>query len=237
MTRWIEATHKYPLLRSAARKMAWELGGHANLVGSALHSETRPRDVDVRIVLGDEVFAKRFGISPEDWQWQARTCHWTAARWAWHRQTEAYQVMLATACGERTVDLGIIPDMLWQAIYEKAPHESWGAWADYVSASVPRVSDPTNLINLDLDLLWSGGPAPSREKAIEAIYTQLGQRIREAREATGLSQKDLAYLITVERTSITNIESGRQHPPLHVIYDIARALTVPIYSLLPVGEG
>ncbi len=35
------------------------------------------------------------------------------------------------------------------------------------------------------------------------------------------------------RASVSNIEAGRQHPPLHALYAIADALNVAITDLLP----
>ncbi len=125
---WLKATGKYPRLKTAARQIAYELGGCAYFVGSALTSETRPRDVDVRVVLPDAVFQERFGLTPERWQWEGSTCQWSDARQSWRDQQRGYGEKLADACGERTVDLGIIPAMLWNAIYAQAPHEQWGEW-------------------------------------------------------------------------------------------------------------
>lgn len=126
--RWIEASNKYMRLRTAARVKAAALGGCAYLVGSALTSETRPRDVDVRIVLSDALFEARYSISVTDWQWEARIADWSDERWNWYREQERIRIMLADACGERTVDLGILPESPWQAVYQSAPHEEWGAW-------------------------------------------------------------------------------------------------------------
>lgn len=124
--RWIEASHKYWMLKYASCKIAGDIGGCAYFVGSALTSETRPRDTDVRIVLSDEAFAARYHLNVKDWQRQAHMLEWSEERWNWHHECEKYQVMIADACGERTVDLGIIPECLWLAIYDKAPHEVWG---------------------------------------------------------------------------------------------------------------
>lgn len=126
--RWIEASDKYMRLRSTSRQIAGEIGGHAYFVGSALTSETRPRDVDVRIVLEDEAFAERYKISVKDWQWEARLAKWSEHRWNWHHEQARYGIMIAGSCGERTIDLGIIPASLWIAVYANAPHEDWGSW-------------------------------------------------------------------------------------------------------------
>lgn len=166
--RWIEATNKYMRLKTAARKIAADIGGCAYFVGSALTSETRPRDVDVRIVLSDEAFEARYKLSVYDWQWQARLCEWSTERWNWHHECERFGIMVAGACGERTIDLSILPDTLWQAVYAQAPYEQWGAWkpepetilAVLKENSVKGTSPFTRwqLTGWDWYFFWTGGP-------------------------------------------------------------------------------
>ena len=66
-----------------------------------------------------------------------------------------------------------------------------------------------------------------------AFYRQLGENIRTYRKRSKLSQDRLAKLIGLTRTSLTNIENGRQHPPLHTLCEIAEKLKVDISELLP----
>jgi len=65
------------------------------------------------------------------------------------------------------------------------------------------------------------------------IYVEIGQRIKDAREHKHLSQAGLADASFLSRTSITNIEKGRQHLPLHTLYIIADVLGIQVASLLP----
>jgi transcriptional regulator with XRE-family HTH domain len=65
------------------------------------------------------------------------------------------------------------------------------------------------------------------------VYVELGQRIKDAREKKHLSQAGLADASFLSRTSITNIEKGRQHLPLHTLYIIADALGIQVADLLP----
>ena len=74
----------------------------------------------------------------------------------------------------------------------------------------------------------SGNPATD-----EAFHRYIAGRIRDEREALGFSQAELAIEVGVTRTSIVNIETGRQHPPVYTLYHIARALAVPVAALLP----
>jgi DNA-binding XRE family transcriptional regulator len=72
--------------------------------------------------------------------------------------------------------------------------------------------------------------------AIRAVYTEFGQRVRAGRGKSQLTQDMLAHQIGLSRTSVTNIESGRQAVLLHQVYDIARALDTTIQTLLPDDE-
>lgn len=65
------------------------------------------------------------------------------------------------------------------------------------------------------------------------IQVAVGQAVRKAREARGLTQEGLAKLVGRSRTSITNIEAGRQRFPIDLLYTIADALEVVPAELLP----
>jgi len=66
-----------------------------------------------------------------------------------------------------------------------------------------------------------------------AIYVLVGKSIRQAREAKGLSQAQLAAFVGLSRTSITNIEKGRQKFLLHTLAEIAATLGVEPHTLFP----
>lgn len=68
---------------------------------------------------------------------------------------------------------------------------------------------------------------------MERVYPEFGALLRQARESAGLTQAQLAGRVSLTRTSITNIESGAQRVPLHLLYDLAGALRVDAASLLP----
>lgn len=65
------------------------------------------------------------------------------------------------------------------------------------------------------------------------VYEVLGARIREFREEKNWTQNDLGEKVDLTRSSITNIESGRQKIQLITLYQIAFVLEVEISSLLP----
>jgi|GEM_PF-1321372 len=69
------------------------------------------------------------------------------------------------------------------------------------------------------------------------LYFILGQRIRDRREEMRYSQQQLAESVSqmyiLKRSSISNIERGKQQPPLHIIYEICRALKLDVQTILP----
>ena len=70
----------------------------------------------------------------------------------------------------------------------------------------------------------------------DALYAAVGVRVREARRSQKMSQEDLANRVGLTRTSITNVEAGRQKLPLHTLFAIAEALGMEAKELLPSGK-
>ncbi len=66
----------------------------------------------------------------------------------------------------------------------------------------------------------------------ESVYAAVGKRIRYYREECKFTQAELASRLSLERTSITNIEKGRQKILLHTLIDLAIALDVTPIELL-----
>lgn len=65
------------------------------------------------------------------------------------------------------------------------------------------------------------------------LYSILGSKVKSIRESLGISQTELSVKIGLGRSSISNIEKGKQQPPLHIIYMICKELNTDIHSLLP----
>lgn len=63
---------------------------------------------------------------------------------------------------------------------------------------------------------------------------EIGSRIRKYREDRGLSQKQLAKLIGVSNSRVSNWEQGLNRPDADIIADICRALQVSPSDLLDV---
>lgn len=68
---------------------------------------------------------------------------------------------------------------------------------------------------------------------IDPIYVDLGEEIRKRREALGMTQSALAKSLGLARTSITNIEGGRQPLQVHQLYRMAAVLRAGVTDLLP----
>jgi len=64
----------------------------------------------------------------------------------------------------------------------------------------------------------------------------MGRLIRARRKKIDFTQDDLAQRVNLTRTSITNIERGRQKFQIHTLFDIARALEVSPTALIPLAD-
>lgn len=65
------------------------------------------------------------------------------------------------------------------------------------------------------------------------LYKTIGGRLKARRKQLGKSQSWLAERTGLLRTSITNIESGRQKIPLHTLYAACLALNCELTDILP----
>jgi len=65
----------------------------------------------------------------------------------------------------------------------------------------------------------------------------IGKRLRELREANGLSQGDVEDRTGLLRIYISHVENGHSTPTLKVLEKWAKALDVDLYQLFVVGQG
>lgn len=66
------------------------------------------------------------------------------------------------------------------------------------------------------------------------IFTQkLSEKIRQAREDSGMSQEELAHQTKLYRTYIGHLENGKYTPSVYTLYKIAKVLKVKIQELFP----
>jgi transcriptional regulator with XRE-family HTH domain len=72
-------------------------------------------------------------------------------------------------------------------------------------------------------------------RRVERFYREFGRLLRQARERAEpkITQKQLADRVGLTRTSITNIELGKQHVSLHALFTLASAVGLKPSELLP----
>lgn len=70
---------------------------------------------------------------------------------------------------------------------------------------------------------------------IGRLYAELGKRVRRIRETQTprMSQEDLAQILDLKRTSITNIESGRQKMTVDTLYRLCEHFGLEIGEVMP----
>jgi transcriptional regulator with XRE-family HTH domain len=68
--------------------------------------------------------------------------------------------------------------------------------------------------------------------ATEAIYKRLGVAVLARRKRRGLSQGQLGNIVGLTRSSVANIEAGRQRVLLHDVYAFCGAFDVTPQTLL-----
>src|SRR4051794_36933979 len=69
----------------------------------------------------------------------------------------------------------------------------------------------------------------------DQVYRAIGKNIRKTRERIKprLSQTQLSKDLGVSRVSVVNIEAGRQHAPLYLLWRIAEQLGTELALLVP----
>ncbi|MGA2085539.1 MAG: helix-turn-helix transcriptional regulator [Terracidiphilus sp.] len=67
----------------------------------------------------------------------------------------------------------------------------------------------------------------------KTFYSTFGAMLAAARQKCRVSQEALAEELGLTRTSITNIEKGRQPLQLHSLYLVAQSLSLDVKDLLP----
>ena len=65
------------------------------------------------------------------------------------------------------------------------------------------------------------------------LYDIIGERICKIRQEKGYSQQEFSTKLRISRASVVNIEKGRQHAPLHLLWLIADTLDTEIHQLIP----
>jgi transcriptional regulator with XRE-family HTH domain len=68
---------------------------------------------------------------------------------------------------------------------------------------------------------------------MDPLYIEFGLRLKARRSLAHLTQDEMASKVGLGRTSITNIEQGKQPVSLHLLYRLADALGAAPHELLP----
>jgi transcriptional regulator with XRE-family HTH domain len=81
-----------------------------------------------------------------------------------------------------------------------------------------------------------------RNGSTEPEYASMGERLRKARRARGLSLRGLAEVVGVSPSLISQVETGRAKPSVNTLYALANELGISLDVLLfmdtqPPAEG
>lgn len=70
------------------------------------------------------------------------------------------------------------------------------------------------------------------QRMIEGCYRMFGMKVQQTREVLGLTQAELSKRVGLTRTSVVNIEAGRQRILMHHVEKFATAFQVTPKVLL-----
>lgn len=73
----------------------------------------------------------------------------------------------------------------------------------------------------------------SHSEREDAFYADVGKMIKKYRVQAGFTQAELASRIEMTRSSVANIEAGRQRFPLHVLAQLSEILDSQPSVLIP----
>ncbi len=71
----------------------------------------------------------------------------------------------------------------------------------------------------------------------DTFYTSVGERVRQKRKTAGMDQETLARHLNLSRTTVINIEKGRQRLSLEHAWLVAQVLSISIVELLPASKA
>ncbi|WP_345780128.1 helix-turn-helix transcriptional regulator [Ornithinimicrobium faecis] len=75
-------------------------------------------------------------------------------------------------------------------------------------------------------------PCVPYDERLQARLRALGNAVREARTAAGLSQEGLADRAGMHRTYVGSVERGERTPTVGTLYTLADALEAEVYLLI-----
>ena len=91
---------------------------------------------------------------------------------------------------------------------------------------------------LDHDLSWRHGPLGHKDMSIDELNSvEVGERLRVAREAAGITQAAAAIDINVARTTLIAIEKGQRRVRIDELKKLARLYAMSVNALLRRESG
>lgn len=67
------------------------------------------------------------------------------------------------------------------------------------------------------------------------LYRRIGERLKHQRMQHNMTQGQLAMALGMLRTSVANIETGRQKVSLHMLYKLCSELEIEVSTILPIA--
>ncbi|MDR2407678.1 MAG: helix-turn-helix domain-containing protein [Bacteroidales bacterium] len=68
------------------------------------------------------------------------------------------------------------------------------------------------------------------------LYRVIGEQIKTKRLSNSLKQEDLAARVRLTRSSIAQIEAGKQAPSIFLLYQLCDLLKISVFDILPKDE-
>jgi len=68
------------------------------------------------------------------------------------------------------------------------------------------------------------------------LYRVIGEQIKTKRLSNSLKQENLAAKVRLTRSSIAQIEAGKQAPSIFLLYQLCTALKISVFDILPKDE-
>jgi transcriptional regulator with XRE-family HTH domain len=70
----------------------------------------------------------------------------------------------------------------------------------------------------------------------DALYSQIGEKVRLLRINMSLNQEDVSKKVGMTRSSIAQIEAGKQAVSIYTLYRLGEVLNRPITDILPSAD-
>lgn len=67
----------------------------------------------------------------------------------------------------------------------------------------------------------------------ERFYVYVSDKLREIRVKNKIKQDVMASKLGISRNALINIEKGRQHPNIYLLFQIAEILNIGVNELIP----